>query len=80
MSFLGEIDDLSTWIAGEGKCFVNLDDWRRDFNAGLFRMGLGADGVSCVSYDKSAGLEKIRRLTSSPPVVDVHTKTRSRST
>ena len=64
-----KINALSTWIAGKA-----------DFDAGLFRMMLGVDGGSCVSYDEFVGLEKIRRLTSSPPVVDVHTKTRSRST
>ena len=29
-----------------------------------------------VSYDEFTGLEETRRLTSTPPVVDVHTKTR----
>ena len=34
---------------------------------------------SCISYDEFVGLEETRRLASSPPVVDVHTKTRSRA-
>ena len=38
------------------------------------------DGEVGVSYDKFTGIDETRRLTSSPPVVDVHTKTRSRST
>ncbi len=33
-----------------------------------------------VSYDGFVGLGETRRLASSPPVVCVHTKTRSRST
>ncbi len=37
-------------------------------------------GLAGVSYDEFTGLGEIRRLASSPPVVDVHTKTRSRST
>ena len=60
---------LSTWITG-----------KVDFDAGLLQMVLGVDRVSCVFYDGFTGLEKIRRLASSPPVVHVHTKTRSRST
>ena len=60
---------MSTWITGEGILAL-----------GCFGMVLGVDGVSCVSYDKFFGIEETRRLASSPPVVDVHTKTRSRST
>ncbi len=48
---------MSTWIAGKA-----------DFDAGLFRMMLGVDGGSCVSYDEFVGLEATRRLASSPPV------------
>ena len=33
-------------------------------------------GLAGVSYDKFIDKDKTRRLTSSPPVVDVHTKTR----
>ncbi len=43
-------------------------------------MILGWMGEVGVSYDKFTGIDETRRLTSSPLVVDVHTKTRSRST
>ena len=68
-NFLRKINALSTWIAGKA-----------NFDAGLFRAGLGVDEVSCVSYDRLTGLGETRGLASSPPVVCVHTKTRSRST
>ena len=48
---------LFIWIAGKA-----------NFDAGLFRMMLGVDGGSCVSYDEFVGLEATRRLASSPPV------------
>ncbi len=65
----GGIDALSTWIAGEIVLAL-----------GCFRGYWGWMEVAGVSYDGFAGLGKTRRLTSSPPVVRVHTKTRSRST
>ena len=50
-----------------------------NFDAGVFWRILGwMEGVGA-SYDEFIGLDKSRRLTSSPSVVDVHTKTRSRS-
>ena len=68
-NFLRKINALSTWIAGKA-----------NFDAGLFRAGLGVDEVSCVSYDEFVEYGKTRWLASSPSVVGVHTKTRSRST
>ena len=65
----GGINALSTWRAGEIVLAL-----------GCFRGYWGWMEVAGVSYDGFAGLGKTRRLTSSPPVVRVHTKTRSRST
>ena len=46
--FYNKFNVLLTWVAGEDKCFVNLEDWEMNFDAEVFRMILGVNtGSSC---------------------------------
>ena len=41
--FYNKFNVLLTWVAGEDKCFVNLEDWEMNFDAEVFRMILGVN-------------------------------------